>query len=620
MLPLLPEGFAERLAMLRLNSLKDDERGAILVVALIMGTVLTGACFHIVDVHLAISHRESAQTAADAVAGESAYWHAQGMNLVAFVNICMAVILSAFVAVRAAELLGVTAAIILAFIPGAQGAAATAGRIAEGAYKIERKITKPIMRSLDFSTKSEHALSAAFPYIALGASVAKDFGNGFAWSPALFPTGPDKFLSRKVAPGGVEMTTFPPRMGAELTRNRAALSTVQKRFPKAGLGGLNLVGSLPVEEEDYYQLCSRASEQLASYFLLDKIPWVKESIGWLGGNLPGLMCQPIGEAKNLIEKQIGKEAKAGANKHCDQEEKDWSDGEVKRREEAQRNKPVCNRVLQSCKDAWQRWRGTYQPPPTPKWDDKKRKDCRKEKEEKLAKEARDKADKLATDNQLQTDSIKTAKLWSLIYADSATEPEVAVQSPFLHVWAHHVEPEVDLTPGWIRLLPGLPTRVEVQTPAVSFEPNASSAKGAVYYHCVEAGNLKLRTCADNAMWNMRWRYKLGVDRDAAVELQNLVGDSIRGYFGYIQGQFYSGVLGKLLAKAGGSKKVDEWNRDSKNPAVKIDTDSIWLRRLTGSVLQRSSGKVHGVFWGAPNGVDLMLGEHGKPVVDFIYLR
>jgi hypothetical protein len=580
--------------------------------------------------HTAISYREQAQQLADVAAGEGAFWHAQGMNLLALLNILMAVVLSLFVALRLAELIAVAVAIIAAFIPGAEGVSAAATRQAEQFYQWERKLTPPLMRTLNWGTKIETAVAAAFPYVALGASAAKDSGRGFAWSPALFPTTPDRLLSRDVSVKGVHMNTFPARLGGQLVDDLAG--RVLARFPKAGALAGGLVGSLPVEAEDYYQLCSRAAEQTAHYLFLDHIPWAAEGLGWLGGNAPSLMCQPLSEAKNLVEKQIASEAKKGAQAHCDAEEKKWRDQELAKRQQAQRDRSLCQRVRDKCRDIL---RGPPPPAPPPEWSAGQRKQCRKDKEESLRKDAQAKADKLQKADETSTDTIKTAKLWSLIVGQEDVQGEargggdggeVALRSPFLHVWSHHVDqpPSLSVAPGWIRVLPSYPSgmpAVQYQLPKVeSFEVDVSSAKAIYYYHCTERGDLKLRTCTDNALWRLQWRYKFGVDRDAATELKVALGDSVRGYVGYMTGQFLSGVLGKILSglgKSGGA--ADRWQRDAGNRAARIDPESIWLRRLTGAALTRNSGKIHGLFWFAPNELDKRI-SGSSALMDVLYLR
>jgi len=349
------------------------------------------------------------------------------------------------------------------------------------------------------------------------------------------------------------------------------------------------------------------------------------------------VCQPLSDAKNIVEKQIDSEAKNGAKSHCDDEEKKWRDQEQARREQAHRDRTFCQRFRDRCRDIVRGVRGqpSPPPPPPPEWSSAQRRQCRDDKEKTLRKDAQAKADKLRRADETSTDTIKTAKLWSLIVGEENVQGEaqgggdggeVALRSPFLHVWSHHVDepPSISVEPGWIRVLPRFPTgtpTVDFQRPRVeSFEANVSSAKGIYYYHCTERGDLKLRTCTDNSLWHLQWRYKFGVDRDAATELSVALGDSVRGYLGYMTGQFLSGVLGRALSGLGrDGGAADRWQRDAGNRAVRIDPESIWLRRLTGAALTRNSGKIHGVFWAAPNELDKRVSGSGA-IMDAIYLR
>lgn len=614
----------------RLARLPREQRGVILIPALLMGAVLAGAMAHLADIHTAISYREQAQELADVAAGEGAYWHAQGMNLLALLNILMAVVLSLFVALRLAELIAVAVSIIAAFIPGGGGVAATAARQAEQFYQWERKLSPPLMRTLNWGTKIEEAVAAAFPYVALAASAAKDGGSGFAWSTSLFPTAPDNLLAKKLSYKGVEVTAFPARMGGMIAGDLT--NRVLGRFPRAGALAGGLVGSLPVEAEDYFQLCSRASEQVARYAFLDHVPMVEEAMGWLGGNATALMCQPLSEAKNVVEKQIASEAKKGAQAHCEADEKSWRDQELARREQEQRDRSMCERFRDRCKDIVRGITGRPKPPsPAPEWSAAQRKQCRKDKEESLRKDAEKKAEKLRDTDKDSTKDIKTAKLWSLIDADNTTGApgggkDVALQSPFLHVWSHHMDepPSVSVEPGWIRVLPNLRSHmpsVDFRLPRVeSIEPNVSSAKAIFYYRCSEAGDAGMRTCGDNALWRLHWRYRFSVDRDAANELKMAIGDSAKGYIGYMTGEFLSGVLGRVLSglgKNGGA--ADRWQRDAGSRAVKIDADSIWLRRLTGATLTQNSGKTYTTQWFVPDKVTGAISD-SKTLTDILYLR
>jgi hypothetical protein len=348
------------------------------------------------------------------------------------------------------------------------------------------------------------------------------------------------------------------------------------------------------------------------------------------------MCQPLSEAKNIVEKQIASEAKKGAQAHCEADEKSWREQELARREQERRDRSRCQRVRDRCRDMMDGLLGRRQPPPPPpEWSGAQRKQCRKDKEESLRKEGQAKADKLRKADETSTDDIKTAKLWSLIVGEENVQgelrgggdgSEVALRSPFLHVWSHHVDepPSVSVEPGWIRVLPTFPTgtpAVSYQSPRVeSFEIDVSSAKAIYYYHCTERGDLKLRTCTDNALWHLQWRYKFGVDRDAVTELKVGLGDAFRGYLSYMTGQFLSGVLGKVLVGVGrNGGAADRWQRDAGNRSARIDPQSIWLRRLTGASLTRNSGKIHGAFWLAPNELDKRI-SGSSAIMDIIYMR
>lgn len=599
--------------------LAQDQRGAIVVVAIVMGAVLTGAGFHLLEIQRAIAYRERAQTLADAIVGEGAYWHAQGMNLLAFINICMAIVLSAFVAVRAAELVAVTAGIVLTFLPFVgSGAALTAARIAERMYNVERRITRPIMRALNFGTDAERAVSAAFPYIALAASAAKDPPHGVAFGPALFPTAPDRLLRRDIGVGGdAQITTFPARMGGRLGADGGRIvSRLQRRFPRATGASLNLVGSLPVEEEDYYQLCSRASRNLGRFPFIDQIPFAEEALGWLGGNLPGLMCQPLSEARNLVERQIESQAREGAENRCTQEESEWRDAQLQQREEERNARSRCQRFVDGCRERWQRWRGTYEAPPDPTWSRQRRADCRRDRRRQLEEDGRRDAERIERSEQGSTDTIKTAKLWNLIVPAQDAGGSLSPHNPFLHVWSQRIAPEMDLSARWRPLLrmpqrgagvPGVPL------PSVdSFEMNASSAKALFYHQCAEP---EAPACMDNSMWRMRWRYRFGVDRDASEELINALGDSVRGYLGHLEGQLLSAGLGRLLQGIGRSNRVENWQRDRGNPAARVDVHSIWLRRLLGAGLTARSGRIHCAFWCSP-----LTNQIPSHVTDKLYFR
>lgn len=86
--------FAARRWTERWAELWADNRGAIYVLGIVMGAVLFGVAWNLVNVGSAIAWRERAQDLADVAAYENALAHARGMNLLVMVNLLMVIVLS----------------------------------------------------------------------------------------------------------------------------------------------------------------------------------------------------------------------------------------------------------------------------------------------------------------------------------------------------------------------------------------------------------------------------------------------------------------------------------------------------------------------------------------------
>ncbi|HVW29677.1 MAG TPA: hypothetical protein VHC69_30145 [Polyangiaceae bacterium] len=82
------------------ESVRDDERGAIMVLGIFMCSCIVGVLWYIAGIGDAIIFRERMQEAADAVAFSGATLHARGMNLIVLINLLMAVILAVRVALK----------------------------------------------------------------------------------------------------------------------------------------------------------------------------------------------------------------------------------------------------------------------------------------------------------------------------------------------------------------------------------------------------------------------------------------------------------------------------------------------------------------------------------------
>ncbi|MEJ7728653.1 MAG: hypothetical protein WKG00_05515 [Polyangiaceae bacterium] len=83
----------------------EDDRGAIMIMGLVMAMWLCGCLWMIVGIGDAAMQRERLQDGADAAAYASAVYHARGMNVIVMINLVMAAILSVLAALKTSELL-----------------------------------------------------------------------------------------------------------------------------------------------------------------------------------------------------------------------------------------------------------------------------------------------------------------------------------------------------------------------------------------------------------------------------------------------------------------------------------------------------------------------------------
>jgi hypothetical protein len=266
-----------------------DQRGFIMLLGIVMGALLVGMLWYMVGVGDAIIQRERMQDAADAVAFESAVWHARGMNLHAFMNIMMAVLFTIMVMVRAAELLilGIMAGCHLAALATGPGNLITQ----PGCLVLDRALLQPLktlvqqelrhapklinieQKISDYQVK----LAAIVPYVAAGDGIDKTvsfyesqgvIAKSNVIGASFFPTSMEVPLTavgvhRRLAGPLERYNTLYGVGGAALQLGSIAWTkqhTSALAFP-LGSGGLP---SLPVERGNFAQLCSRTNEYLFS--------------------------------------------------------------------------------------------------------------------------------------------------------------------------------------------------------------------------------------------------------------------------------------------------------------------------------------------------------------------
>jgi hypothetical protein len=555
-----------------LSSLGEDRRGSILIPGMAMGMILVMCAMHMLDTTKSILLRTMGQNAADAIALESAIWHAQGMNIIALINVIMAAIFSILLAVRVVEILLIAAIAILAiaaavasfFSFGAAGSAATAmiRQLTQGLIRTQRfedKISDPIIKTLTFAADAERTICAVMPYVALAHPVTlTNDVPGIPWSlslvPAVFeqkfskfpnvpafaddkgkgPKLPFKEMRIKSFMGkdgkehkfeGFEVeTSFPARMGtivpprqfdtwvagktANLSRGKKNAVTEAVDYTKG------LVGSLPVQEEDFYQVCGRAAELMSATLLhvlggpvgLDTaaIEKVTSFVAVVVGSLPTLMCTPI----KSVNATLTKELEGAVTKKCSDEKSAWES------DEKNKGKKYTEAQAKSCKD---------------------------------------REGKKAKIDAKNSESIKVGRLWGLMLGPK--------ESPFLHVWSVvHMDSGLDLEPA--------------------------NAMAEFRHVCDGKGDAAGRSCGENSMWSNGWFAKMVPVRDVRDEMRMKIGDLFAGWFSRALGKAITGLVDNALkhvpkADVATSKLANALNRMLGTLAGPKAANGWWNRRLAG---------------------------------------
>jgi Flp pilus assembly protein TadG len=264
----------------RLRSLGEDRRGAVMVVAVFLASILVAGLWYLVGIGNAALFRERVQDGADAAAFAGAVYHARGMNLIAMINLIMAAVLAILVALKIAYvLLSVTYWIsnAICHVPYGQWACpiAAASKIAKEAVDQQIKTLTPIIENtLKVLSKLQRGVATLMPWVAeeKAGTVAKLYKK---------PVEGGVILSNSLVPWGV-------REG------------------------------LPVQEDDYSVLCDHAAEVVGEFVM---IPFsiFGVSTKWAGGLVQGFVslapsyfCGGGGNAQAKKDTNV-----AAAKAYCD---------------------------------------------------------------------------------------------------------------------------------------------------------------------------------------------------------------------------------------------------------------------------------------------------------------
>jgi len=152
---------------------RDEERGGIMVLGLMLGAFTVAALFYLIDVGYASIWREATQDAADATAFEAAVWEARGMNVIAALNIFIAVVMMVLMAWRmvlfSIGLLTVVAG-IACFVPGLQGICPAAGWLGRATVQMGQKdknVQKAVYNIIKVLHSGQRVVASVLPVLSV---------------------------------------------------------------------------------------------------------------------------------------------------------------------------------------------------------------------------------------------------------------------------------------------------------------------------------------------------------------------------------------------------------------------------------------------------------------------
>jgi hypothetical protein len=316
-----PSGSPSSLEPVQARSLAQDDRGAIMVMGLVMGTFLIGAVWYVWGIGNAIQYRENMQNAADATAFAAAVFDARGMNIIALLNLIWTVVMMFLVAVRLIQcivlIINIVSCIFGAFLNPICDASTAAEPIVDRWVSAVSSVVIPVCRTLHYA---ESGVAVVWPWLAEAksaqASVAYAPGVvvGTTWATAMIP------LSLNTPGDYANILTSATNIGGVVSGGGGGF--VNPFAGKGVDGAFKGRFGLPVQNDSGPAGCSIAGEFVLNTLSLPltKIPVIGGEIGglltkfdavigFITGQLPSFFCgndsSAIMGAVNYLRKKAG---------------------------------------------------------------------------------------------------------------------------------------------------------------------------------------------------------------------------------------------------------------------------------------------------------------------------
>jgi hypothetical protein len=176
-----------------MKSFKNDTRGAVMFIGVFFACFLIGSLWFLIGIGDALVFRERAQEAADASAFGSAVIHAKGMNIIAFLNLVLMVMVGIYLILcLIVDLLLLASAAAAATVVGLLGPAEALfawAQTVDKAALVYKTALKPVTLVL---TGAQTATGYLAPWVGsiVGAKAGNEYGMvSIVASPSLIPGG-----------------------------------------------------------------------------------------------------------------------------------------------------------------------------------------------------------------------------------------------------------------------------------------------------------------------------------------------------------------------------------------------------------------------------------------------
>jgi hypothetical protein len=295
------------------RSLRSDDSGTIIVIAIFMSAALVGCIWYMFGLGEAMVYRQQLRAAADATAFASAVIDATGMNIISMINIAMAVALSVLLALQIVFLIGIVLTVISALLEIPTLGAVTPVTLGLVDFDVQmfniiNKVQEPVFMTIAALNVTAGVEGMLVPWVSMNQARKVPL----LYKSAREPAGFFQPFSLSLIPTRVPFlfNWGESKLGDALKANVPILQKLSDKGisinPAKVDAGITKYG-LPVTDEKYPVLCEHAAHQLVQEFqYLSPLGAISQAMhadglldgftyffGLFVGQFPGVFCSGV---------------------------------------------------------------------------------------------------------------------------------------------------------------------------------------------------------------------------------------------------------------------------------------------------------------------------------------